>query len=312
MLNYVSIEDSKENSKKIMVDWHTNVVRRLVSLDSLLERREYWFFQLRDSFLKQNRLTKWDRNNLDQYIILPIDYGFANKKDCFFVSHFWRERHHPDPDGTDLRLFQDDLKAEDWSYVWLDWTCMPQVPRTAAEQYYFDRILRCIPMIVRDCGFEWRFPSFEPRAWVLFEVAEYMLNHERHWITDDIEPFASHVREMVRIEKVKPIIDKYKYRCTTEGDMRLVVGWLEAIVILYLVVPRASQRQRIFDQLNQPYVGWMKVYDLDFEDLDLEIDKVEGTVTAHGKTYKFTPIYHLTSGVSLAQEGNVMSKIVQG
>ena len=132
-----------------------------------------------------------------------------------------------------------------------------------------------------------------------------MLNHEEHWITDDIEPFVSHVREMVRTEEVKPIIDKYK--CTTEGDMRLVVGWLETIVILYIVVPSACQRQQIFDQFNQSYVGGMKVLDL-----DLEIDKVEGTVTAHGKTYEFTPIYHLTSGVSVVREGTVTDKIVLG
>ena len=282
-------------------------MRRLVSLESLLECREYWFFQLRDSFLKQNRVTKWDPNNLGQYIILPIDYGFANNRDCFFISHFWRERHHPDPDGTDLRLFQDDLKDPDWSYVWLDWTCMPQVPRTAVEQYYFDRMLRCIPMVVRDCGFEWRFPSFEPRAWVLFEVAEYMLNHKAHWITDDIKPFVSHVREMLRIGEVKPIIDKYNYRCTTKGDMRLVVGWLETIVILYLVVPSVAQRQHIFDQLNQPWVGSMQVLGL-----DLEIDKAQGTITAHGKTYKFTPVFHLTSSVALAPKDNVMNQTVLG
>jgi hypothetical protein len=249
---------------------------------------------------------KWDPNDLDRYIILPIDYGFVNNKDCFFVSHFWRERQHPDPDGTDLRLFHKDLRAQEWSYVWLDWTCMPQVPRTAAEQYYFDRMLRCIPMVVRDCGFEWRFPPFEPRAWVLFEVAEYMLNHRAHCIciTDDIEPFVSHVNEMVQIGKVQPIINKYKYRCTTEGDIRLVVGWLEMLVILSLVVDNVYHRQQIFDLLNQPYMGVMDVLDL-----GITIDKVGGTVIANGKTYEFTPVFHLTSHVSLATESTVTNQL---
>ena len=136
-----------------------------------------------------------------------------------------------------------------------------------------------------------------------------MLNHKRFWVTDDIEPFVSHVMEMVRTEEVKPIIDKYNYRCTTKGDMRLVVGWLETMVILYLVVPSVSQRQEIFDQINQPSVGTMKVLTLD---LEIDIDKVKGTITAHGKTYKFTPIFHLTSSVALAREDNVMNQTALG
>ena len=266
-------------------------MRRLVSLESLLENREYWFFQTRDSFLKQDRMIKWDPNGLDQYIILPIDWGFVNQKDCFFVSHFWRERHHPDPDGTDLRLFHEDFKAPDFSYVWLDWTCMPQAPRTAAEQSYFNRMLRCIPMLVRDCGFAWRFPHFEARAWVLYEVAEYILNHTAYWVTDDIKPFVSHIREMVQIGKVQPIIDKYKYRCTTMGDMRLVVGWLEILVILYREVRNVLQRQSILNCINEAGAGSFQNLEL-----DLMIDKVKGIVTIGGKTYRFTPVFHLTSG----------------
>ena len=262
-----------------------------MSLESLLENREYWFFQTRESFLKQDHMMKWDPNHLDRYIILPIDWGFVNQEDCFFVSHFWRERHHPDPDGTDLRLFHEDFKALDFSYVWLDWTCMPQVKRTAAEESYFNRMLRCIPMLVRDCGFGWRFPHFEPRAWVLYEVAEYMLNHRNFWFTDDIKPFVSHIMEMVKIGKVQPILDKYKYRCTTMGDMRLVTGWLEINVILYLEVHNVSQRQQILNWINQATTG--SCHNLE---LDLMIDKVEGIVTVGGKTYNFTPVFRLESG----------------
>ena len=241
-------------------------------------------------------MLKWDPNGLDRYILLPVDYGFANNQDCFFVSHFWRERYHPDPDGVDLRLFHEDLKSQDWSYVWLDWTCMPQADRTTAGQYYFDRMLRCIPMVVRDCGFAWRFPRFEPRAWVLFEVAEYMLNHQAYWITDDIKPFVSHVNEMVELGEVKPIIEKYKYRCTTMGDMALVVGWLEMVVLLRRLVESVHHRQELFDWLNQPYTGSMSI-----PELGMEIDKAKGTIAVGGKTYNITPVYQITSHVSLAR-----------
>jgi hypothetical protein len=71
---------------------------------------------------------KWDPDRLDEYILLPVEYGFANRKDCFFVSHYWRSRDHPDPKGEDFRLSHKDLSKVEWSYVWVDWTFMPQVP----------------------------------------------------------------------------------------------------------------------------------------------------------------------------------------
>jgi hypothetical protein len=49
-------------------------------------------------------LTKWHPVRLDEYILLPIDYGFVNRKDCFFVSHYWHTREHPDPTGHDVSL----------------------------------------------------------------------------------------------------------------------------------------------------------------------------------------------------------------
>jgi hypothetical protein len=52
---------------------------------------------------------KWDLDRLEEYILLPIDYGFANNQDCFFISHFWRTSEHPDPQADDMRFFREDL-----------------------------------------------------------------------------------------------------------------------------------------------------------------------------------------------------------
>jgi hypothetical protein len=123
---------------------------------------------------------------------------------------------------------------------------MPQAPRSEVQQKYFDKMLQCIPMIIHDCAFEWRFPQFEPRAWILFEVAEYVLNHSEFTITDDMEPFVSHVIEMIK-EGVSQVIDKYGYKCTNKGDSQLVIRWLEILVILIKVVPNVGTRQEIFD-----------------------------------------------------------------
>jgi hypothetical protein len=78
------------------------------------------------------------------------------------------------------------------------------------QQEYFTRMLRFIPALLRDCAFEWRFPDFEPRAWILFEVAEYVLTHNGELtITSDMQPFVSHTAEMIT-EGVRPIISRHR------------------------------------------------------------------------------------------------------
>lgn len=120
-------------------------LRDLTKFDDLLAKREFWFFQLRKSFLEQHRLTKWNPNRLDQYILLPISYGYVNNKDCYFVSHYWREQNNPDPAGVDLSAFNNDLASDSgWLYIWIDWTCMPQGncgKRSDLENYYFKMML---------------------------------------------------------------------------------------------------------------------------------------------------------------------------
>jgi hypothetical protein len=113
--------------------------------------------------MRQNLFMKWDPDCLDDYILLPIEYGFVNKRDCFFISHYWRTPKHPDPEGEDFRLIRGDLDDVEWAYVWMDWTCLPQFPQNEMQQRYLNRMLPCIPTIVRNCAFEWRFPKFEPR-----------------------------------------------------------------------------------------------------------------------------------------------------
>ncbi|KAF9991792.1 hypothetical protein BGZ79_003976 [Entomortierella chlamydospora] len=240
--------------------------------------------------MSQSRLAKWDSSRLDSYILLPIDYGFVNKRDCFFISHYWRTRSHPDPKGIDMSLFRDDLRDQQWSYVWIDWACMPQVPRSKEEDHYFRKMLRSIPLLIQDCAFEWRFPSFEARAWVLFEVTVWLLNHKPlTFITDDMKTFADHVKEMVRNE-VRPTLKKYGYQCTNQSDLDLVTGWMEIVVILFKAVPDVHMRREIIDRIYAPFVGKVKFYDP-----EVEINKFAGTITVGGTVHKFTPIYQLTS-----------------
>jgi len=282
-INYVSLQIPKDEA----ISKHAETLRKLDSVEAFLENHinQCWFFQTREAFMKQSLFTKWDPNRLDDYVLLPVDYGFANNMDCFFISHYWRTPDHPDPDGEDLTLNRQDLVDLEWSYVWVDWTCLPQGPRNKLEQRYFKRMLRNIPMLVRDCAFSWRFPRFEPRAWVLFEVAEYILNHRQFVNTDDIHTFVDHIGEMGHTG-VKEVVKKYGYKCTNESDAKLVVGWLEILLILCKVVPDVGDRQMVFDELNRPFVGSLQLIHW-----GLEIDKSKGIIKCNGETYEFTPVY---------------------
>ncbi|KAF8150373.1 hypothetical protein K438DRAFT_1865714 [Mycena galopus ATCC 62051] len=197
-------------------------------------------------------------------------------------------------------MFQQDLGSDTlWSYVWVDWTCMPQVgvdgKRTPLEKYYFGMMLQCIPMLVRDCAFEWRFPAWEPRAWILYEVAEYVLGHREYVTTDDNRPFLLHVREMV-LFGVHSVLDMYEYRCTNASDMALVTGRLELLVILAKIFPNdVAIRQDLLDDLSKPANG--TVVDVA---LGVEINKTEGTVRYRGQVHRFTPTFNFTSGIAVA------------
>jgi len=282
-LTYVSVGGDKPS----VFRRHIEILRSLDSVDALLSTgvHQFWFFQLKKSFLRQQRLMKWDSGRLDEYILLPIDYGFVNNRDCFFVSHYWHTPEHPDRDGRDLRLFREDLEHLEWSYIWVDWTCMPQAPRSQAQREYFKRMLLYIPALLRDCAFEWRFPAFEPRAWILFEVAEYVLTHREHAVTSDIRPFISHTQELIA-EGVRPTISKHRYGCTNGSDLDLVIGWLELLVIIAKIVPDVSRRQDILDWVDKSSVGSYNAMQL-----GITVDKANGVVTHHGKTYHFTPVF---------------------
>ncbi|KAG0335160.1 hypothetical protein BG004_000114 [Podila humilis] len=271
----------------------------LQSLDEALERCEYWFFQRRDHFMSQSRFPKWSAASLDSYVLIPVAHGFTNNKECFFVSHFWRTPEHPDPNGIDLSLLQGALREEEWSYIWVDYSCLPQVPRTAAEECYFKSMLKRIPALVQDCAFVGAFPAFESRAWVLYEVATFVLDHNFGGpYGDDMLPFVSHVHEMVE-KGVGPTLKNYGYKCTNDSDLALVTAWLEILVILCRNVKAPTSHQRT--SIRQQIMGdlYKNCSLLNYVFLGVTVDKASGILTIDGTTHKFTPI----PGLDLAQDG---------
>ncbi|KAB5581277.1 hypothetical protein GE09DRAFT_466330 [Coniochaeta sp. 2T2.1] len=186
----------------------------------------FWFFQRRMSFLSQKTMQKRSRDRLDDYVLLPATYGFVTRTLCFFVSHFWHTKDDPDPNGKYLRLLRDNLRPQTWLYIWLDWTCAPQHPRTPVEQAYFLRTLQSVSGIIRNSGFVWYYPPFEPRLWIFYEVAEYTLTCDgglESINTADMRTFTDHAKEMLQIG-VRPMLAEHGYRCTYEHDMKFLTS----------------------------------------------------------------------------------------
>lgn len=237
--------------------------------------------------MSQEKMTKWSSDRLEDYILLPAASGYVLRRDCFFVSHFWQTKDHPDPHGKILRLHQEELRQKEWSYIWVDWTCMPQEPRNQVEQTYFWRSLSTMSGIIRNCGFTWFYPPFEPRIWILYEVAEFFLTSEGALPDfDDIRPFKSHVEEMLRTS-VQAVLTKHKYKSTYSRDEAFLMSWLEFLVLLKKLRLDIINLRSIMDALTWPPrtgvimhgtpEGW------------LNIERFKGTITRNGEVFNFTP-----------------------
>ncbi len=232
-------------------------------------------------------MTKWSSRCLDQYVLLPASVGFVRRTECIFVSHFWRKRDDPDPDGHYLRLAQGELQQQTWSYIWVDWTCIPQDPRSPSEALYFQRALQTMSSIIRNSGFMWYYPPFEPRLWILYEVAEYILTSEDKFrATPDIREFADHVDEMVQAG-VRPTLERHGYRCTYDRDKEFLTSWLELLVLLRRQRVDLYDIRRLMDRIT-----WSPsaegIYMATSSDL-VKLHRFQGALSLGGAEFAFTP-----------------------
>lgn len=275
--------DNVPKALDILQDWTTLAE----FLGEAPETVMFWFFQRRDAFLSQTTLQKWSRDRLDDYVLLPATPGFVLRSNCFFVSHFWQTRDDPDPDGTCLRLLQDELRSQPWSYIWVDWTCIPQDPRTDKEDAYFLRSLQTMPSIIRNSGFIWFYPPFEARLWILFEVAEYILTAEGDWpMTPDNKAFMDHILEMLQVG-VRPVLEKYGYRCSYDRDKAFLTSWLEALVLVKRLDIDVYSIRRLMDALT--WYPTVKSTLLGTPGGDIRFCRYEGTLELNGVCHTFTP-----------------------
>lgn len=266
----------------------TSMLESFTKLDDFLCRGPvmYWFFQKREAFLSQKTMTKWSSDRFDDYILLPAVNGYVTRSQCFFLSHFWH-KHDPDPDGTYLRLNQESLRLQSWSYIWVDWTCIPQDPRTEQENIYFRRSLNTMSGIIRNSGFSWYYPPFQPRLWILYEIAESDLTADGETgTTPDNEEFKAHIKEMVDVG-VRPTLDKHGYSCSYDGDKEFLTSWLELLVLLTRLCVDIGDIRRILDGIT-----WHHPRTMLFKTLTnlITLCPYEGTLEFFGKRHTFTPL----------------------
>ncbi|KAJ2988327.1 hypothetical protein NUW58_g4037 [Xylaria curta] len=265
-------------------------IQRYKNLDELFCEGPamFWFFQLREAFMSQKTMTKWSRERLHEYVLLPALNGFVGRNECFFVSHFWRTKEDPDPDGEYLRLNQEELRPQPWLYVWVDWTCIPQHPRSQNEEFYFLRSLNNMSGIIRNCGFMSFYPPFEPRLWILYEIAEYNLTCIGEMeATEDIKEFANHLKEMVHFG-VRSTLDRHGYRCTYGPDKEFLTAWLEILVILTRLDIDIDEVRSVLDALT-----WHHPISILQGTIrgPLQIRPYEGTMVLNDdERYTFTPL----------------------
>lgn len=283
------------------------MLRRWSSLDDFLGSSKptcmFWFFQRSEVFLSQRTTAKWDRDRLDDYVLLPAMPGFVTRGECTLISHFWRTRN--DPGDEFLRRQQEGVRSNPCSYVWIDWSCMPQHPRSVKEDTYFRRALPTIPAIVRNAGFVCFYPPFQPRLWILYEVTEYFLtclDGFEHIDEEDpdlapMAPFRHHYNEMLR-EGVQPVLAKYGYRASVDRDTEYLLSWLDLIVLLTRVDVGLFDVRELLDRLTwEPSSG--NIIHRTMGDAVIRLRRWDGTLAIDERVHTFKPFPTLVCGLGL-------------
>ncbi|KAH8587249.1 hypothetical protein B0O99DRAFT_642407 [Bisporella sp. PMI_857] len=258
----------------------------------------FWFFQTKESFLKHGKFRKWDPKELDSYVIMPIVEGFCDSKDSFFVSHYWHTQDDPDPQGVDYKEISKTLRREkkQWSYVWTDWTCLPQAPRSETEDKYFEKMLYRVPKLIRECRFAFTYAKFSARLWTIFEWSQIVL-FQSSTFNDSGEPrtMPEHFSKdlfLMSQHGVGTLVEARQYEATSKRDAWLLIGWLELHILLLKLIPNPTIRKHLFDELDKPFAGVLHHYDI-----GMEIDKKNGMVIYQGKIYRFSPTYDVPQEV---------------
>ena len=93
------------------------------------------------------------------------------KSDKYFISHRWLASDHPDPHCNKLTILK--TKIDPNSYYWIDYSCLPQHPRSKKEEKVFQESLKMLPSLLFEMKFlilRQRHDDYLKRAWCFFEL----------------------------------------------------------------------------------------------------------------------------------------------
>jgi hypothetical protein len=160
---------------------------------------------------------------------------------------------------------------------------MPQNLRSPSEENYFHRSLQTMSGIIRNCGFIYFYPPFEPRLWILYEITEFMLTCSGITaLTPDIKTYLNHIDEMISAG-VQATLVKHGYRCSYDRDRQYLTSWLELLILLKRINLDVGMIRNIMDHLT-----WQTICQT-YHCPRLSLNKFEGTLIANGQVYEFTP-----------------------
>ena len=235
--------------------------------------------------------SRVNAHSLEDYILMPWGQGVINRIDCIFISHFWTSQTEPNLNGQYLRLLQRDLSQAEWSFVWVDWTCAPQAPRNSLEAKYFARLLETVSYLIRQCSFMYYYPPFQPKLWILYEVAECTFTCLQGMpSTPDAQKFLEHMNEIIKFG-VRLVLDKYGYRCTRPQDTLFLTARLELLVIVETLGLDIMTKRWVLDNLTwQPS---MNIHLILNNGITLSVNLKEGNLQYGQAEYEFTPFRDL-------------------
>jgi hypothetical protein len=96
-------------------------------------------------------------------LIMIVD--FYNRR-ILVVSHRWKMMGNPDPQGTTIR----EVLSYDKEYIFIDYCCLPQWPRTEIENQEFKEYLKIMSIFYSNCQIgKIITEDYYKRAWCVFE-----------------------------------------------------------------------------------------------------------------------------------------------
>uniref|UniRef100_A0A7S1A343 Heterokaryon incompatibility domain-containing protein n=1 Tax=Noctiluca scintillans TaxID=2966 RepID=A0A7S1A343_NOCSC len=197
-----------------------------------------WFLQKDEPKL----LPHQEMKDALEVVNFTVEDVVKGKGDVIVVSHRWGEKHHPDPDGEQLRAIQAFLEANPgFRFVWIDFCCIPQdlktsegnllLRRTEAETVYFRRALSSVNMLylffpvltLLDAEYNTRFwCCFESFLAVhTFDGASLVSSGTKHFHIQCVGSYGRNRRQMQQLDKKRLVV---QWTCSTQEALHVLEG----------------------------------------------------------------------------------------